>query len=198
MSNDNRKTRWFFRNAPGADGDDAQGLPKMPGDETETPPAGPQDRVAPEPAQAPQRPASPSAPERTKLDLSGDPAEGADPEFQPVAGWLVVVEGAGRGASVEVGVGTNPIGRAASQRVRLDFGDDYISGESHAVIIFDVRSNTFYLNHDRGSNLTRLNGDVVSELRTLEAGDIIEIGRTKLMFVPLCGEDFSWASGALI
>ena len=41
----------------------------------------------------------------------------------PVVGWLVVVQGPGRGRSLEIGAGANPIGRAQHQKICLDFGD---------------------------------------------------------------------------
>ena len=37
-----------------------------------------------------------------------------------------------------------------------------------------------------------LNGEEVDSPQTLKGGDKIELGQTTLMFVPLCGGDFSW------
>jgi hypothetical protein len=36
------------------------------------------------------------------------------------------------------------------------------------------------------------NGEEVVFSEPLEAYDVIELGRTKLLFVPLCGERFKW------
>ena len=49
---------------------------------------------------------------------------GAGIETDPVAGWVVVVKGPGRGNFSPVFVGMNSLGRDASQRVSLSFGDD--------------------------------------------------------------------------
>jgi hypothetical protein len=63
----------------------------------------------------------------------------------PVVGWLVVVQGPGRGRSLEIGAGANSIGRAPGQKLCLDFGDMRISRERHAVLVYDPRSRRFFL-----------------------------------------------------
>ena len=50
---------------------------------------------------------------------------GAGVEAEPVAGWVVVVKGPGRGAFRPVYVGMNSVGRDPSQRVSLSFGDEF-------------------------------------------------------------------------
>jgi hypothetical protein len=40
--------------------------------------------------------------------------------------------------------------------------------------------------------LVYLNGEVLLSAKKLSAGDEMEVGQTKLRFVPLCGPDFSW------
>ena len=37
-----------------------------------------------------------------------------------------------------------------------------------------------------------LHGKVVLNNEILKSHDVLEIGNTKLLFVPLCGESFSW------
>ncbi len=46
-------------------------------------------------------------------------------ESDPVAGWVVVVEGLGRGGFRPIFVGMNSVGRDPSQRVSLSFGDEF-------------------------------------------------------------------------
>lgn len=112
----------------------------------------------------------------------------------PVVGWLVVVRGNGRGNSVELGKGQNTIGRSPDNHVRLDFGDDKISRESHCVIIFEPKRREFYIRNAEGRNLTYVADTVVIDAKQLNANEIITIGDTDLRFVPLCGPDFSWDS----
>src|SRR6476646_5956760 len=117
---------------------------------------------------------------------------GASIEADPVAGWVVVVKGPGRGKFAAVYVGMNSVGRDTSQRVSLSFGDDSISREEHAFVTYDEEQRCFYLQHGGKSNLVRLGAQPVLSPTELKPNDLIRIGRTTLLFVPCCGPDFSW------
>lgn len=110
----------------------------------------------------------------------------------PVVGWLVVVEGPGKGRAVPLGYGSNSIGRGATDRIKLDFGDDQISRSGHAVVTYDPRGRKFYVQHGGGTNLTYLGDQPVLAPTELPALSHISIGHTVLRFVPLCGEEFDW------
>jgi hypothetical protein len=124
------------------------------------------------------------------VDVEGDDAAMSDPP----AGWLVVVDGPGRGNVLTVGLGQNHIGSAANQRVRIDFGDPTISG-NHAVLVYDPRSRKFLIGPGTGKNLVYLrgNGAPVLTPTELQAGTVVELGGTALRFVPFCGPSFSWS-----
>lgn len=124
--------------------------------------------------------------------------QGADTEqvFELAVGWLVVIDGPGKGVSREIYFGMNSLGRSIDERISLDFGDTAISREAHAYIVYDEKQSDFYIQHGGKSNLVRLNGAAVISPQPLQRGDVIEIGSTKLMFVPLCGDDFSWEASA--
>lgn len=107
-------------------------------------------------------------------------------------GWIVVVEGPGRGASFPLTNGVCQIGRSAEQSVPLNFGDTSISRENHAAIAYDDEQNKFFLGHGGKSNLVRLNGKPVLSTEELNNADHIRIGETTLHFVALCGGGFSW------
>jgi hypothetical protein len=111
---------------------------------------------------------------------------------EPVVGWLVVVEGPGRGRSLTLGYGMNSIGRSKDARVSLDFGDEEISRESHAMLTYDRKGQKFYIQHGGGSNLTYLGDAPVLQPHELMGREIISIGKTRLCFVPLCGPGFEW------
>jgi hypothetical protein len=113
-------------------------------------------------------------------------------DIEPVAGWVVVVNGPGRGGFKPVYVGMNSVGRDAGQRVCLNFGDETISREAHAYITYDEEQRCFFLQHGGKSNLVRLAGQPVLSPVELTANAMIRIGRTTLRFVPCCGTDFSW------
>lgn len=115
-------------------------------------------------------------------------------DTEPVAGWIVVVKGKGRGGFRPVYVGMNAIGRAPGQRVCVDFGDESISREEHAFITYDDEARTFYLHHGGKSNLVRLRGAPVLQPTELKAGDQFRIGNTTFRFVACCGPDFDWTT----
>jgi hypothetical protein len=136
-------------------------------------------------------PASPKASNQARTQYV---REGTVDTPDPVAGWIVVVKGPGRGDFRPVYVGMNSIGRAPGQRVRLDFGDETISREEHAFITYDDETRTFYLQHGGKSNLVRLGGKPVLAPTVLNPNDTFRIGNTTFRFVACCGPDFDWTS----
>ena len=118
--------------------------------------------------------------------------EAADPMADPVTGWLVVTAGPGKGRVCRLGNGVNSLGRGEGARVRIDFGDDGISREGHAVLTYDPRGRKYYLQHGGGMNLTYLGDEPVLAPTPLAPMQEISIGATTLRFVPLCGPDFDW------
>jgi hypothetical protein len=111
----------------------------------------------------------------------------------PVVGWLVVIEGPGRGKSVTLGYGMNPIGREPGNRVILPFGDMQISRTKHATVTYDPRGRKFFIQHGESSNLTYVGELPVLSPVELKSGDIIRLGDTTVLkFIPLCGDEFNW------
>lgn len=117
-------------------------------------------------------------------------------EFDPAVGWLVIMEGPGRGKNCSVYYGQNSIGRGPEQRIRLNFGDTRIARDTHAFVIYDDISRTFYIRDNGKTNLVRLNGAPVMTPMPLKDRDRITIGSTVMMFVALCGPDFDWLSSS--
>lgn len=111
--------------------------------------------------------------------------------IDPVVGWLVCVDGVYFGESFKICAGVNSIGRSDSNRIALT-RDGTVSRERHAAVIYDPRNVKFYVKPGEGNELTYLNDDCLFENSILSKGDIITLGACRLMFVPLCGEDFLW------
>lgn len=107
-------------------------------------------------------------------------------------GWLVVIEGPGRGASITLVEGLMQMGRNDDQAIQLDFGDHGISRENHAVIAYDAEARKCYLGHGGKANLVRLNGGPVLSTVPLSAGDRIRISDTTMQFMPFCDDAFDW------
>lgn len=108
-------------------------------------------------------------------------------------GWVVIIDGPGRGASFALGSGMNGIGRGEDQSICLDFGDTSISREGHLFIAYDEEEEEFLIGHGGKANLARLNGKPLLSTETLSDRDTIKLGGTTCMFIALCSEDFSWA-----
>lgn len=123
---------------------------------------------------------------------SSDPATGSDKETELVVGWLVVVDGPGRGQSRAIGFGVNGIGRAENERISLNFGDSEITRERHALLTYDHKGRRFFIQHGGGANLTYVGDEPVLQPMELKGRELIGLGQTKLCFVPFCGTDFGW------
>lgn len=121
----------------------------------------------------------------------GNAAPGAAP-FDPVIGWMVVTKGPGRGHFKPVYYGSNSIGRGSDQRIIIDFGDQRISRETHAYIVYDDVQRQYYVRDNGRSNLVRHNGNLVMAPTEIKDRDLITIGETVLMFIALCNADFDW------
>ena len=110
----------------------------------------------------------------------------------PVVGWLVIVDGPGKGTGLKIGSGHNSVGRGPASRIRIDFGDDQISRERHAVVTYDPKGKCFYIGPGDSMNITYLNSKPVLGSERLESDSVLQLGSTELRFVAFCGESFSW------
>lgn len=112
----------------------------------------------------------------------------------PVVGWLVVLKGPGKGNFRPIFAGSNTIGRSPGQRIPIDFGDDSISSEKQAFLVYDGRKRQFQLvpNLEK-PNLVHLNDSAVLANAELKVHDKITLGDTMLLFVPLCSAEFDWS-----
>ncbi len=119
------------------------------------------------------------------------PAGGNAPGFMPVVGWLVCVEGPARGADYRIRAGYNYIGRAQHMDICVR-GDNTIGRERHALVAYDQEERVFFFGPADGKSIVRLNGKMVMNPQEIKLHDVLTVGTTKLMFVPLCGEGFDW------
>ncbi len=112
-------------------------------------------------------------------------------ENEPVVGWLVATGSNSQGLSFELNEGKNSIGRMRTNKVALD-GEPSVSREKHAHIVFDAKNNVFYIQSGETDKMTYLNDSPVLMPQQLNAYDKIQLGDCELIFIPLCGDKFSW------
>jgi hypothetical protein len=148
--------------------------------------------VRPEPVKAP-KPEPEEAP-RTVLVRGRQKIEHSTFERDPAVGFLIVVGGPGLGAFRPIFEGNNTVGRAKTNRIPLDFGDDAISNEAQAYVRYDSSDRSFLF----VPNLAKTNVVSVNDKRPtgpvpLQAMDVITIGRTQVAFLPFCGAEFDWS-----
>ncbi len=113
----------------------------------------------------------------------------------PVVGWLVCLDGPDRGRDYRLHAEKNFVGRSPAMDVCIA-GDDTVSREKHGVIIFDPKKEVFWALPGDSSGLVYLNGDIVHSPTQVKRDDILEIGQTKLVLIPFCGEKYSWATAS--
>ncbi len=114
-----------------------------------------------------------------------------DSGFDPVVGWLACIDGMNKGRDYRIRSGYNVIGRDTRSQICIA-GDTTISRENHAKLFFDPRNATFHVISGEGRSGIYVNGQVVLQSSVLNAYDVLEVGSTKLVFVPLCGDRFRW------
>lgn len=111
--------------------------------------------------------------------------------YEPVVGWLVCVEGPEVGKDYRLFGRINTIGRAEGNDVVLA-QEHTVSQKNHVRLAYDAKHNNFQLIPGEGTNVTYLNDEPLYVPQKLNAYDVLEMGATKLIFVPLCNERFHW------
>lgn len=111
--------------------------------------------------------------------------------IEPVVGWLVCTAGPDRGRDFRLRGVRTAIGRGLQMGVSL-LGDAAVSRDTHAIVRFDAATEGFTVLPGSAGRTVRVNGAAIAAPTTLTAGDVIAVGRTHLLFVPLCGAGFRW------
>lgn len=139
--------------------------------------------------------AVPVAPVAAPLPVGGKtvPLMRGSGKVEPVVGWLVCIEGPDLGQDFRLKAGKNFVGRSAAMDVSVA-GDESVSRDKHAVVTFEPKKAGFWLGPGESSGLVYCNGEVVHAAMELKAGDVVEVGQTKLVLVPFVTDGFRWES----
>lgn len=115
----------------------------------------------------------------------------ADIPIEPVTGWVVCMNGKGKGKDFKIHKGFNKIGRSDVNDICLSF-DDTVVMKSHANLIHDSKTNYFYITVGPEKSSVYLNDQLVQTEAILKPYDQIKLGQTELRFIPFCIEQFKW------
>lgn len=119
------------------------------------------------------------------------PVEILEETVRPVCGWIICIEGAKVGMDYKIHEGKNFVGRGDEMDIQI-LGDNEINRRNHAIIVYDPKNlNTMILPGD-SSGIAYLNDKPVYVPLELNPYDIINLGQSRFLFVPLCGNNFSW------
>ena len=129
----------------------------------------------------------------SEVTIAITPETSSGKSYDPVVGWFVCVDGADKGEDYRIRGGNNAIGRGGTAQIRV-LNDSSISKENMAHVAYDARTKKFFFSAGDGRNLIYINEELLlpHQSRELQAYDRILLGRTTLLFMPLCGGEFSW------
>lgn len=118
--------------------------------------------------------------------------EGFD-DIRPVVGWLVIIDGPGRGVSLSLHHGMSSIGRSEDNVISLNFGDEAISNKDHFRIVYDRKHRNFHILPSDGSNLVYMEDEQpLLAAQFLNNQQTLTVGKTQLKFVAFCSKEWDW------
>lgn len=131
----------------------------------------------------------PSAPVKAEpVKMQSAPAETFPlSPAQYVAGWLVCVKGMWKGRDYRLYKGFNRMGNRQGADIPLP---EELK-ETVCALVYDDRSNSFYLVQQSGDSVY-LNGSEVKGSVQLNTGDRIKAGEAEFEFIAFCREGRSW------
>ncbi|MBL1230518.1 FHA domain-containing protein [Enterococcus sp. BWB1-3] len=113
--------------------------------------------------------------------------------IDPVVGWLVCIKGPQLGRDYRIMAEKNFIGRSDDMQIQI-LGDNRIARRNHAIVAYDpLKRSTLILPGD-SQGLVYLNNEAVYTPVELNPYDVIQLGNSQFLFIPLCGEHFEWES----
>jgi len=123
--------------------------------------------------------------------ISSSPHTGELAVVSPLVGWLICIEGPTKGRDYRIMAKKNFLGSAEGMDIQIS-GDPDIAKRNHAVLLYDPSNRATMLLQGNSHGLIYLNDEVVYWPKALLSHDIISIGKSKFLFIPLCGEHFEW------
>lgn len=119
------------------------------------------------------------------------PVELLQENILPVCGWLVCIAGARIGMDYKIHSGKNFVGRGDDMDIQI-IGDNEINRRNHAIVVYDPKKRGTVLLPGDSEGLVYLNDEAVYIPTDMKPYDTIELGKSRFLFIPLCGNNFEW------
>jgi hypothetical protein len=129
-----------------------------------------------------------------KSSLTSDPLAELPVNYEvarPVCAWIVCVNGPSKGRDYKIRAGKNFIGRSDDMDIQI-LGDNDISQSRHAIIAYDPKNRKTTLLPGDSNGIAYWKEEPVYSPVQLEADDVIEMGQSRFIFMPFCGDTFNW------
>ena len=105
--------------------------------------------------------------------------------------FLVCIDGPMTGASFVFQENKAVIGRQKNYEIAL-FRDNSVSRSQHAIIRYDKDYLKYTIEPGEADKIVTVNGFQINQPYVLGLYDIIGIGQSRLLFIPVCSEKFAW------
>ena len=107
-----------------------------------------------------------------------------------LTGWLVYVNGNKRGRAITLGQKDTLLGQDESGEVIVLEEEELL--QAYAVVVYESDVREFYIKPGKKRCLFYAGDNAVYNRTSLKSGDMVEIGQSKMIFVPFCNETFDW------
>lgn len=111
--------------------------------------------------------------------------------LNPVTGWLVCIDGPSKGRDYKIFTEKNFVGRSDGMDIQI-LGDSSIAKRNHAALVYDPKTRKTLILPGESQGLVYVNDEAVYSAVELSEYDTIELGKSKFLFIPFCGEQFEW------
>lgn len=108
-----------------------------------------------------------------------------------LTGWLVYVNGNRRGTAITLGKEDTLLGLDANREV-IVLEEKELS-QAYAVISYESINREFHIKPGKKRCLFYAGDNAVYNRNCMKAREMVEMGESKLIFIPFCSEDFDWS-----
>ncbi|MBO7564092.1 MAG: hypothetical protein J6T40_04485 [Clostridiales bacterium] len=105
--------------------------------------------------------------------------------------FLVCIDGPMTGASFVFQENRAIIGRQKNYEIAL-FRDNTVSRSPHAILSYVKENYRYTVSQGDPEKRVSVNGTFINEETELKMYDVIGIGQTRMLFMPVCSEKFAW------